>query len=203
MKRRVGAILVRDNRILATGYTIPSSLLAPHPLYSRHGADTTAPPAASKTVMKAAVPSATTPPPHSNVYASMLRRTRFSKLGGRGWGGMRFFIRIRELPSLSLLGIASRRKELEADAIIRRCPCLKCTIIIIQAGVKEVVYELSYKVYVSSSPSRSLPKLTEELCVQRRRIRETICRSRREAAETHAYSFAYVFRPGGNIRQDR
>ena len=31
-----------------------------------------------------------------------------------------------------------------------RCPCLKCTIKIIQCGVRVVVYNLSYKVYVSS-----------------------------------------------------
>lgn len=29
-----------------------------------------------------------------------------------------------------------------------RCPCLKCTIKIIQSGVKTVIYNLSYKVYV-------------------------------------------------------
>ena len=29
-----------------------------------------------------------------------------------------------------------------------RCPCLKCTIKIIQTGVKAVVYNLAYKVYV-------------------------------------------------------
>lgn len=34
---------------------------------------------------------------------------------------------------------------------IYRCPCLKCTIKIIQTGVKMVVYNLSYKVYVSAA----------------------------------------------------
>jgi len=29
---------------------------------------------------------------------------------------------------------------------VQRCPCLRCTIKIIQTGVKEVVYNLSYKV---------------------------------------------------------
>lgn len=29
---------------------------------------------------------------------------------------------------------------------IPRCPCLKCTIKIIQTGVREVVYSLNYKV---------------------------------------------------------
>lgn len=31
-----------------------------------------------------------------------------------------------------------------------RCPCLKCTIKIIQTGVKTVVYNLSYKVWVAT-----------------------------------------------------
>lgn len=31
---------------------------------------------------------------------------------------------------------------------ICRCPCERCTIKIIQSGVKEVVYNLEYKVYV-------------------------------------------------------
>lgn len=39
-----------------------------------------------------------------------------------------------------------------ADGHILRCPCLKCTIKIIQTSVKEVVYNLSYKVYVNLIP---------------------------------------------------
>jgi len=38
----------------------------------------------------------------------------------------------------------------DANTIVR-CPCLKCTIKIIQVGIKTVVYNLSYKVLVSIS----------------------------------------------------
>jgi dCMP deaminase len=41
------------------------------------------------------------------------------------------------------------------------CPCLKCTVKIIQAGVKEVVYNLSYKMYVYNCIKLAVSDLLE------------------------------------------
>jgi len=49
------------------------------------------------------------------------------------------------------------------DFAASRCPCLKCTIKIIQTGVKEVAYNLSYKVDNASA------RLCSEAGVQLRR----------------------------------
>ena len=35
-----------------------------------------------------------------------------------------------------------------ADTLAPRCPCLRCSVKIVQTGVKEVVYNLAYSMYV-------------------------------------------------------
>ncbi|VDC01948.1 unnamed protein product [Peniophora sp. CBMAI 1063] len=100
MKRRVGAILVRDKRIVATGYNgTPRGLLNCNEggcTRCNHGADEDA------------------------CLCLHAEENALLEAGRERIGG--------------------------ATLYCNTCPCLKCTIKIIQVGVKEVVYNLSYKV---------------------------------------------------------
>lgn len=101
MKRRVGAILVRDNRILATGYNGTSRGL--------------------KNCNEGGCPLCNDPAASLQCICLHAEENAILEAG---------------------------RERVGRNAVLysNTCPCLKCTIIIIQAGVKEVVYELSYKV---------------------------------------------------------
>jgi dCMP deaminase len=101
MKRRVGAILVRDHRILATGYNGTSRGLT----NCNEGGC-----------------------PLCNDITSPLQCICL------------------HAEENAILEAGRERIGMSAVLYCNTCPCLKCTIIIIQAGVKEVVYELSYKV---------------------------------------------------------
>lgn len=55
--------------------------------------------------------------------------------------------------------LESGRERLEGTVLYcNTCPCLGCSVKIIQCGVKEVVYHLGYKVYVRSFFSRLYAK---------------------------------------------
>ncbi|PPQ77643.1 LOW QUALITY PROTEIN: hypothetical protein CVT26_005409 [Gymnopilus dilepis] len=101
MKRRVGAILVRENRILATGYNgTPRGLVN-----CNEGGCT-----------------------HCN-----------------GTGQQECLCLHAEENALLEAG----RERVGQDCVLycNTCPCLKCTVKIIQTGVKTVVYNLTYKVH--------------------------------------------------------
>ncbi|KXN88787.1 Deoxycytidylate deaminase [Leucoagaricus sp. SymC.cos] len=105
MKRRVGAVLVRDNRILATGYN-------------------------------------GTPRGLKNCHEGGC---------GRCNGSSTTFSRPEECVCLhaeenALLEAGRERVGANAVLYCNTCPCLKCTVKIIQTGIKTVVYNLSYKV---------------------------------------------------------
>ncbi|KAL9716479.1 Deoxycytidine monophosphate (dCMP) deaminase [Leucoagaricus gongylophorus] len=102
MKRRVGAILVRENRILATGYN-------------------------------------GTP-----------RGLRNCNEGGCGRCNGNSPSVLEECVCLhaeenALLEAGRERVGINAVLYCNTCPCLKCTVKIIQTGIKTVVYNLSYK----------------------------------------------------------
>ncbi|KAH7886091.1 cytidine deaminase-like protein [Phlebopus sp. FC_14] len=107
MKRRVGAILVRENRIVATGYN-------------------------------------GTPRGVTNCNEGGCARCN------------RLTTEDAECLCLhaeenALLEAGRDRVGVNATLFCNTCPCLKCTIKIIQSGVKEVVYNLSYKVDEASA----------------------------------------------------
>ncbi|OJA19564.1 deoxycytidine monophosphate deaminase [Rhizopogon vesiculosus] len=108
MKRRVGAILVRENRIVATGYN-------------------------------------GTP-----------RGVKNCNEGGCGHCNQTSLTDGTECLCLhaeenALLEAGRDRVGANATMYCNTCPCLKCTIKIIQSGVKRVVYNLSYKVDEASA----------------------------------------------------
>lgn len=105
MKRRVGAVLVRDNRILATGYN-------------------------------------GTPRGLRNCNEGGCKRCN---------GTSSSFSCPEECVCLhaeenALLEAGRERVGANAVLYCNTCPCLKCTVKIIQTGIKTVVYNLSYKV---------------------------------------------------------
>ncbi|KII94070.1 hypothetical protein PLICRDRAFT_36306 [Plicaturopsis crispa FD-325 SS-3] len=105
MKRRVGAILVRDHRILATGYNgTPRGLLN-----CNEGGCV-----------------------HCNGAMS----------------SDKFSLECVCLHAEENALLETGRDRIGSGAVLycNTCPCLKCTVKIIQNGVKEVVYNLSYKV---------------------------------------------------------
>ncbi|KAJ8702228.1 Deoxycytidine monophosphate (dCMP) deaminase [Pleurotus ostreatus] len=104
MKRRVGAVLVRDNRIVATGYNgTPRGV----PNCNEGGCG------------------------HCNGTTSSDKPLECVCLHAE---------------ENALLEAGRDRVGNGATMYCNTCPCLKCTVKIIQTGVKEVVYNLSYKV---------------------------------------------------------
>ncbi|KAJ7631046.1 cytidine deaminase-like protein [Roridomyces roridus] len=127
MKRRVGAVLVRENRILATGYNgTPRGLKNCNEggcVQCNGGSSSPKDAAANECVCL-----------HAEENA-LLHCTE--RIGGPGSGAVLY---------------------------CNTCPCLKCTIKIIQTGVKTVVYNLSYKVDDASA------RLLSEAGVELRRF---------------------------------
>ncbi|EED79358.1 predicted protein [Postia placenta Mad-698-R] len=107
MKRRVGAILVRNKRILATGYN-------------------------------------GTPRGLTNCNEGGCTRCNSGKEASDECVCL-------HAEENALLEAGRERVGDGAVLYCNTCPCLKCTIKIIQTGVKEVVYNLSYKVDDSSA----------------------------------------------------
>ncbi|TFK36977.1 cytidine deaminase-like protein [Crucibulum laeve] len=104
MKRRVGAVLVRENRVLATGYNgTPRGLLNCNEGGCYHCNGTSIPTGSFECVCL-----------HAEENA--------------------------------LLEAGRERIGENAVLYCNTCPCLKCTVKIIQTGVKAVVYNLTYKV---------------------------------------------------------
>ena len=80
-----------------------------------------------------------------NVYASMLKKTHYWRQEESVLEAMPYCIVIRESHHM-VENLSARYAD---DGPCRgSCPCLKCTIKIVQTGVKEVVYNLSYKMSV-------------------------------------------------------
>ncbi|KAJ6621190.1 cytidine deaminase-like protein [Mycena sp. CBHHK59/15] len=105
MKRRVGAVLVRENRILATGYN-------------------GTPRGVANCNEGGCVQCNGTAYPGSPTYECVCLHAEEN----------------------ALLEAGRERVGLGSVLYCNTCPCLKCTIKIIQTGVKTVVYNLSYKV---------------------------------------------------------
>lgn len=109
MKRRVGAVLVRDNRILATGYN-------------------------------------GTPRGVTNCNEGGCIRCNRGAAGENSFSCLCLHAEENAL-------LEAGRDRIGSNAILycNTCPCLTCTIKIIQCGVKRVVYNLSYKVDAASA----------------------------------------------------
>ncbi|KAJ6519987.1 cytidine deaminase-like protein [Mycena sanguinolenta] len=128
MKRRVGAVLVRENRILATGYNgTPrgvTNCLDGGCLKCNTGPDTE--------------------------YECVCLHAEENAL------------------------LEAGRERVGQGSVLycNTCPCLKCTIKIIQTGVKTVVYNLSYKVDDASA------KLLAEAGVELRRFQPSLTQSK-------------------------
>ncbi|KAJ7070872.1 cytidine deaminase-like protein [Mycena amicta] len=105
MKRRVGAVLVRENRILATGYN-------------------------------------GTPRGLTNCNEGGCARCNMNLYPG----DVEYECVCLHAEENALLEAGRERVGLGAVLYCNTCPCLTCTIKIIQTGVKTVVYNLSYKV---------------------------------------------------------
>ncbi|KAK2461544.1 hypothetical protein APHAL10511_006007 [Amanita phalloides] len=105
MKRRVGAVLVRDHRVIATGYNGTARGL----LNCNEGGC----PECNKTGSN-----------YNTPYECVCLHAEENAL------------------------LEAGRERIGQDAVLycNTCPCLKCTVKIIQTGVKTVVYNLSYKV---------------------------------------------------------
>ncbi|THV07525.1 hypothetical protein K435DRAFT_709550 [Dendrothele bispora CBS 962.96] len=138
MKRRVGAILVRDKRIVATGYN-------------------------------------GTP-----------RHLRNCNEGGcpKCNGVVDFKSDLLECVCLhaeenALLEAGRERVGEGAVLYCNTCPCLKCTVKIIQTGVKSVVYNLTYKVDAASA------RLFKEAGVELRRFDPNVTSQRPSRLESH------------------
>ncbi|KAJ7161413.1 cytidine deaminase-like protein [Mycena crocata] len=123
MKRRVGAVLVRDNRILATGYN-------------------------------------GTPRGITNCNEGGCIQCN----GTSYPGNIAYECVCLHAEENALLEAGRERVGLGSVLYCNTCPCLKCTIKIIQTGVKTVVYNLSYKVDDASA------KLLAEAGVELRRF---------------------------------
>jgi len=105
MKRRVGAILVRDNRVIATGYNgTPRGLIN----CNEGGC-----PECNRTISSINMPTECV---------------------------------CLHAEENALLEAGRERIGQQAVLYCNTCPCLRCTVKIIQIGVKTVVYNLSYKV---------------------------------------------------------
>ncbi|TEB38877.1 hypothetical protein FA13DRAFT_1724823 [Coprinellus micaceus] len=110
MKRRVGAVLVRDNRVLATGYNgTPRGLVNCNEGGCTH--------------CNGAFPSISSPIECVCLHAE----------------------------ENALLEAGRERIGHNAVLYCNTCPCLKCTVKIIQTGVKTVVYNLVYKMDTASA----------------------------------------------------
>ncbi|KAF7307055.1 hypothetical protein MIND_00498600 [Mycena indigotica] len=105
MKRRVGAVLVRENRILATGYN-------------------------------------GTPRGLTNCNEGGCIRCNMTAYPG----DVEYECVCLHAEENALLEAGRERVGMGSVLYCNTCPCLTCTIKIIQAGVKTVVYNLSYKV---------------------------------------------------------
>ena len=110
--------------------------------------DTTVLLGVSSTAMKADARGVTNPPlPFlmQNACASMQKRMLYWRGEGSVLEAMPYCIVIRESHHM-VKNLSARYAD---DGPCRgSCPCLKCTIKIVQTGVKEVVYNLSYKMSV-------------------------------------------------------
>ncbi|KIK07201.1 hypothetical protein K443DRAFT_87498 [Laccaria amethystina LaAM-08-1] len=127
MKRRVGAVLVRENRVLATGYNgTPRGL---------KNCNEGGCPQCNGLVL----------PSPSHSYECVCLHAEENAL------------------------LEAGRERVGTNAVLycNTCPCLRCTIKIIQTGVKTVVYNLTYKVDDASAA------LFEQAGVQLRRYNPT------------------------------
>jgi dCMP deaminase len=122
MKRRVGAVLVRDNRVIATGWVTVLQCLRLHPEH------------------------------HLNSYNGTPRGLKNCNEGGCSHcnGTSTSPSTPAECVCLhaeenALLEAGRERVGQNGVLYCNTCPCLKCTVKIVQTGVKTVVYNLAYK----------------------------------------------------------
>jgi dCMP deaminase len=140
MKRRVGAILVRNNRVVATGYV---TFLLSQFIHVRI-AKVTAPHLIPVLRFVGTL----------NRYNGTARGLRNCNDGGcprcnTGGSSGHDLDRCVCLHAEENALLESGRERLEDTVLYcNTCPCLGCSVKIIQCGVKEVVYHLGYKVYV-------------------------------------------------------
>ena len=134
MKRRVGAILVRNKRILATGYIYiytQSPTLLIDPLSSYNGT-----PLGLTNCNEGGCTRCNGLDERASCLCLHAEENALLEIGRERVEGATLYCNTS----------APKVSTLHAAEIYRRCPCLTCTVKIVQTGVKEVVYNLSYKV---------------------------------------------------------
>lgn len=140
MKRRVGAVLVREKRIVSTGYVFILPVWPSMSVFINPNSGITERLDGLRTVMKVDVGSATA---HyhltriESAFVFMQKKMPSRKQAESELESVLYYIATR--------GCLTSTRE---PALMARCscPCERCTIKIIQSGVKEVVYNLEYKV---------------------------------------------------------
>ncbi|KAF7311046.1 hypothetical protein HMN09_00648100 [Mycena chlorophos] len=128
MKRRVGAVLVRENRILATGQVL--SWIPSRDLINMHFRYNGTPRGLTNCNEGGCIRCNTNAYPGDAEYSECL---------------------CLHAEENALLEAGRERVGLGSVLYCNTCPCLTCTIKIIQTGVKTVVYNLSYKVDEASA----------------------------------------------------
>jgi dCMP deaminase len=146
MKRRVGCVLVRERRVISTGYNgtprhltncneggcmkSPERLQLFFDLLVLYLRETHIDQVRDATVEKEEVLA------YRHVFAFMLKRTLCWKQAESVYVKVQYSIAIRQIPQPLLVDFQM--------LMIRRCPCLTCTVKIAQVGISEVVYSQGY-----------------------------------------------------------
>ncbi|KAF4210755.1 hypothetical protein CNMCM8980_005810 [Aspergillus fumigatiaffinis] len=146
MKRRVGCVLVRERRVISTGYNgtprhltncneggcmkSPERLQLFFDLLVLYLRETHIDQVRDATVEKEEVLA------YRHVFAFMLKRTLCWKQAESVYVKVQYSIAIRQIPQPLLVAFQM--------LMIRRCPCLTCTVKIAQVGISEVVYSQGY-----------------------------------------------------------
>ena len=102
---------------------------------------------ATRAAVRGAIVAAAPAKTSIGVFACMPRKTHFWKPGGREWVWAQCYTVTRKPGDIYILD-----SSLKTRMLCYRCPCLGCAIKIVQTGVTEVVYNLSYKLFVLSCP---------------------------------------------------
>lgn len=133
MKRRVGAILVRNKRILATGYIyILRVRLYSYFLCSSYNGT----PLGLTNCNEGGCARCNDSDKRESCLCLHAEENALLEAGRERVQGATLYCNT----------LAPKVLTLHVTDIYRRCPCLTCTVKIVQTGVKEVVYNLSYKV---------------------------------------------------------
>lgn len=138
MKRRVGCVLVREKRVISTGYNgTPRNVKN----CNQGGCESLLRVSCYALLMHSKALGATEPKEvvlaWRHVSASMPKRTHCWRLAGIGSARVLCYTATRECPVLSSDSVCLLNFQ-------HSCPCLTCTVKIAQVGISEVIYSYGY-----------------------------------------------------------